>query len=77
MLVLTQEKLLEIVDGFATSIRVQLRARPLGVDVTDEWVLDLAHNMAGGLSSYEEEPGTCGFCQVTYEMSCPNGCVGG
>lgn len=48
MLVLTQEKLLEIVDGFATSIRVQLRARPLGVVVTDEWILDLARNMAGG-----------------------------
>lgn len=75
MLDLTQKKLQDIVDGFVESIKVQLKAKPLGVEVPEAWILDLARNMAGGLPGYEEEPGTCGFCNVPFEMSCPNGCV--
>lgn len=74
MLVLTQQKLGEIVDGFVTSIKVQLRAKPLGVEVTEAWILDLARNMAGGLPGYEDDPETCGMCGETYTMCCPTGC---
>jgi hypothetical protein len=71
---LTKEELLRIVEGFAQSIRTQLRAKPLGVEVSEDWILDLARNMAGGLPSYFEEPGTCPYCNVEYRMGCCNGC---
>jgi hypothetical protein len=77
MLDLTQKKLQEIVDGFVESIKVQLRAKPLGVEVSEAWILDLARNMASGLVGHEDDPAACGFCKTPYEMCCPNGCVGG
>ena len=75
MLVLTQQKLGEIVDGFVTSIKVQLRAKPLGVEVPEAWILDLARNMAATLPGYEDDPGECDLCHGAIGMSCMNGCV--
>lgn len=56
---LTEEKLAELLAGFAESIRVQLRARPLGVDVPERWIQDLANNMVGGLPAYADQSCAC------------------
>ena len=69
---LTKEELLRIVEGFAQSIRTQLRAKPLGVEVSEDWILDLARNMAGGLPSYFEASVKCAYCCFELELSCSN-----
>jgi hypothetical protein len=44
---LSPDKLLLYRDQLAESIRVQLRAKPLGVEVPEEWIMDLANNQCG------------------------------
>ena len=75
MLDLTEKKLQELVDGFVASIKVQLKAKPLGVEVPEAWILDLARNLVGGLPGYEEDPGACSLCKGAIGMGCMNGCV--
>ena len=44
---LKKEKLEEYRDMLAESIRTQLRAKPLGVEVPESWIMDLANNQCG------------------------------